>query len=779
MSDNKNPDAIPRIQFDEHPGENPALLGARHGAGREGYPGYSDLGAQAVGAGEPHLLDYVRVLSKRRWVAGTAFTVVFLLVAVYSFTATPIYEATTKLLIEADDPNIVSFKEVIDEQVAKTDYYQTQYNILQSRTLARRTIDHLKLWDHEEFGARPKDAKFTLAGVVEAVAAFVSQPFTASASTTGESTLAGRDETSSQSRVIDEFMKQLSVAPVRNSRIVDVKFRSRDAALAATVVNTLARGYIEQNLEYKFMSSKEASDWLAERLADQRKQVEQSEAALQRYKEANDAISLEDRQNIYVQKLSDLNSAVTKAKTERLEKEALYNQLRGIQNNSVALDTFPAILSNAFIQQQKAEVADLQRQLASMSERLGEKHPDFVKVRLALQNAETKLQGEIGKVVQSVRNQYLAAQTQENSLIGALESQKRDALAMNRKGIEYGVLQREVESSRQIYDSLLQRAKETGVSAELKTSNIRVVDAAERPRKPASPRRALNMLLALFGGGVLGIGLAFFFEYLDNRIKTPDDIKNHLGLPSLGMLPSLSEKSLNGLYPLVSNGVPPNFAEAFRAVRTNVIFSSAQEGSRSVLVTSTGPGEGKTAVSCNLAISLAQTGQRVLLIDADMRKPKLEAAFGVMAEPGLSNLLVGNVRASESVRKSGVAGLWLLPAGKLPPNPAELLGSTRFRDFLQSLQEHFEWIVIDSPPVLAVADAAIIAHRTTGVVFVVGAEMTSRHAAKHALDQLEAARAKFVGGLLNRVDIERNAYYYSQYYRKEYSRYYDKTGTHP
>ncbi|HSL23055.1 MAG TPA: polysaccharide biosynthesis tyrosine autokinase, partial [Vicinamibacterales bacterium] len=667
--------------------------GPRNGYGY-GYPGYSE--PASLGGEEPHLRDYLRVLYKRRWIAGTAFTVVFLLVTVYTFTATPIYEAKVKLLIEADNPNIVSFKEVIDEQAAKVDYYQTQYNILQSRSLARRTIDNLKLWDHSEFGAAPGEEKFSFVGFVANAASTatgyvtglfatsdsagsVAQPSNAadsSGATRADSSAADPalvvpEETEAQSRAIDAFVSRLRVSPVRNSRIVDVKFRSTDAALSARVVNALAKGYIEQNLEYRFLSSKEASDWLGQQLAAQRRQVEEAEARLQQYREANDAISLEDRQNIYVQKLGELNTAVTRAKTERLEKEALYRQLRDIQTDRAALDTFPAILGNTFIQQQKADVAELQAQLVSLSEKLGDKHPDIIKVRSSLRSAELKLQAEIDKVVQSVRNQYLAAQAQENSLVGALEAQKREALSMNRKGIEYSVLMRDVESGRQLYDSLLQRAKETGVSAELKTSNIRVVDNAEKPRSPASPRRGLNLLLALFGGSMLGLGLAFFFEYLDSNIKTPDEIKTHLGLPSLGMLPALSDKALNGAYPLVSNGVPPNFTEAFRAIRTNVVFSSAEEGCRAVLVTSTGPGEGKTVCAANLAVSLAQAGQRVLLMDGDMRKPKVEEAFRVPKEPGLSNLLVGNAKASDCIRKGPVSGLWLLPAGKMPPNPAE------------------------------------------------------------------------------------------------------------
>jgi capsular exopolysaccharide synthesis family protein len=743
MSEFSGIDSLDRVPIRDAQAEPGDAKGAE-----PGYPAYPAALPPSLGDA-PHLLDYVRVVYKRRWLAGTTFLFVVLLATAYAFTATPIFEATTKLLIESDDPNVVSFKEVIDEQGTKLDYYQTQYNILQSRSLARRTIDRLGLWRHEEFAGSEEGS--TLVGLV--------------ASGGPVAVL----ETEAQSVAIDRFLERLKVSPVRNSRIVDVKFRSIDPALAARIANELASGYIEQNLEYKFASSQQAADWLGEQLSAQRKQVEAAEAALQRYKEANDAISLEDRENIYVQKLTELNTAVTRAKTERLEKEALYNQLRAIEGDRASLDSFPSILANPFIQQQKGELANLQRRLAELSDKLGEKHPEIIRTRSAIQEAEARLQAEVGKVVHSVRNEYLAAQAQENSLVGALEAQKREALSMSSKGIEYGVLQREVESSRQIYDSLLQRAKETGVSAELRTSNIRVVDQAEKPRTPASPRRTLTMVLSLLGGTGFAICLAFFFEYLDNRIKTPEEIRGYLGLPSLGMLPAIGAK---GGYPLVTNGVPPNFAEAFRSVRTNVVFASADEGPRSVLVTSTGPGEGKTMVAGNLAASLAQAGQRVVLVDADMRKPKVGDVFHLPKEPGLSNLLVGNAKASESIHKGPIPGLWLLPAGHIPPNPAELLGSQRFKEVLASLKEHFDWVVIDSPPVMAVVDAAVAAHLTTGVLFVVGAEMTNRYAAKTALDQLENARAKFVGAVLNRVEVEKNKYYYSNYYRKEYSAYY-------
>ena len=254
----------------------------------------------------------------------------------------------------------------------------------------------------------------------------------------------------------------------------------------------------------------------------------------------------------------------------------MYNQIRSLQSDRTALDTFPAILTNTFIQQQKGDLADLQRQKAQLSNKLGSSHPDMLKIGLAIQTAEGNIQGEIAKVVQSTRNEFESSRAQERSLVDALEQQKRDAQELNRKGIDYGVLQRDAASNRQIFESLMQRTKETGISGELRTSNIRVVDAAEVPRRPASPNKPTNLALAFFGGTAFAFCLAFFFEYLDNRIKTPDEIKAHLGLPFLGMVPALFEKDLQD--PLMSNAVPANFAEAFRAIRTNVLFSSADDG---------------------------------------------------------------------------------------------------------------------------------------------------------------------------------------------------------
>jgi len=723
---------------------------------------------------ERHLMDYVRVLYKRRWVAIPAFLIVFAVGGINSYRKVTIYEARTQILIEKDTPKVGTLETMFQQQDGwyNDDFYRTQYRILQSRSLARRTAElmHLKERMAAQATAPVADSGFSVSGAIAWVKKQVAGEDAQDTKKADEeakvaAALAKEDPLAPYASMV---LGSLAVSPIANSRLVDLKFTSTDPQLAADMANAHAKAYIDQNLEYKFSASKDATDWLSERLGEQRKKVEESEAALQRYKEEHDAVAVEDRQNIVVQRLGDLNSAVTKAKTGRIEKEAQYNQLKSIQGTP-AVESFPAVVANDYIQKLKSELGDLQRQQAQLSEKYGDRHPEMIKIRSAVQSTQAKLDLEVSKVVQSVEAEYQAALAQERSLVGALDSQKGEALSLNRKGIEYSVLNREAESNRQVYEALLQRTKETGISGELKASNIRVVDTAEVPKWPILPRRQTDLTTAALSGLVLAIGLVFLFEYFDNRVKSPQELRAHLGLSFLGMVPAIDASGPS----LVNGGVPPHFAEAIRNVRTNVLFSSADEGVRTIVVTSAGPGEGKSLFSANLSVSLAQAGQRVLHVDADMRRPRVHEIFEFSQEPGLSNLLVGDCKPSEAVRKvTGVPGLAVLPAGMIPPNPAELLGSKRFDEYFATLSEHFDYVVIDSPPVLAVADASILANTASGVVFVVGADQTSRHAARAAIDQLHAVQAHLIGAVLNRVDLEHNPYYYSTYYRKEYSRYY-------
>ena len=368
----------------------------------------------------------------------------------------------------------------------------------------------------------------------------------------------------------------------------------------------------------------------------------------------------------------------------------------------------------------------------------------------------------------------MQAQQRERAYTEQLNQKKSEQMRLNSKSVEFKALSLEAQSARQVYDMLLQTANQTGMAGAYKGSNIQIVDAAEVPRWPILPNTSRDLTVSFLAGCLLAVGLVFGFEYLDSRIKTPDDLKMHLGLPFLGLVPVVPGKGEEPIL-LPGGNVPANFSEALRAIRTSVIFSSADEGSRSIVITSTAPHEGKTLVSSNLACALAQTGQRVVLVDGDMRRPRVHDMFGRAQEPGLSNVLVGTTRLRDAVGPTSIAHLHVLPAGHIPPNPAELLGSNRYIELMHELGLAYDWVIIDAPPVMAVTDAAVIAHAATGVVFVVGAEMTPRRNAVAAVDQLTAARAKFIGAVLNRVDVKRHAYYYSPYYRKDYTRAYERT----
>lgn len=740
-------------------------------------------GSPADFAEARHFIDYLRVLSKRRWTAIPTFLIVVTVLLIPTFTAEPLYQASGQLLIEADTQNVVTFKAVVEQDAATTEFYQTQYKILESRTLARATMDALQLWNHPEFGGaatqgtpvKPQSRARRMLGTVLATFNGALTRFMGGieaekpAAPAAQANQPTASESVAQSRAVAAFLARLTIAPVRNSRLVDVRFRSTDPKLAADVANALSQAFIRQTQESKFLASKEATDWLGNQLSEQRKNVEGSEVALQKYREQNDAISTEDPQ--VTQKLAELNSAVTRAKTDRIYKETLYNQLQAIKDDSAALATFPPVHSNAFVQQLKSELSVLQRQEADLAGKYGPLYPQLIEIRNAVKAAQLKIDRETANVVQAIQTEYATAKNQEDRLTVALEAQKAEALALNRKSIGYRALERDAASNRQIFESLLQRTKETTISGELKTNSIRIADAADIPRSPVWPKKQRNFLLAVFAGALLAVLLAFFIEYMDNKIKSPDDIRWDLGIACLGLVPKIDYKPPTGGSPLLNNGVPRNFSEAFRSLRTNVLFS-INEGVNALVVTSTAPGEGKTLIASNLAVGLALAGQRVLIVDGDMRRPRVHSVFGRPQEPGLSDLMVGQAKTVDVVGKSAIPNLWILPAGRLPPNPAELLSSKRFRQFLEAVRERFDWVIVDSPPVMAVTDASILAHSASGVLFVTSADVTNRSAAIRAMEQLAAAKATVIGAVLNRADIERNAYFYSPYYRGEYTDYY-------
>jgi capsular exopolysaccharide synthesis family protein len=737
---------------------------------------------------QPHLLDYVRVLLRRKYLVIFVFSMVILGAVAYLRATIPIYEARARLIIEARTPDAAGpIGEPSDQSKTQQDY-QTHYQLLQSRNLARTTIDTLGLWDHpalnpalvppdDSLYARVRTQARTVlrmitrrpeAGEVPEPSPTDSAQGPQTAEPTEPSLAADTDELRLQDRIINSFLSNLEVMPVQNSRLLDVSFRSSDAALAATVVNGLASTYIAADVDTRSVETRKTSSYLTEQIEQQRKRVAAAEDALQRYRERTGDVTVESGNNIVVQKLADLNAALTKAKTERMEREAIYRQVAGVVNQPEALASIPAVLANPFVQQQRAELVTLLRTEAQLADRLGDRHPEMIKVRLAIKTTEEKLKTAIQDVVQSLKRDYDSALAQENSLTAALNQQKDEAQSMNRKAIDLAVLQRDVENAKLSYDTLVQQGRQAAVSEDRSTiSNVRVVDRAAVPDQPISPKRRQILLMALLGAFFVSVSAAFFVEYLDSRVKTPEQVEIHLRLASLGSIPRLPRRTQRAFAKnrFSQSAVPSSFAEAFHGLRANVLFSSPDAGPCSIVVTSASPREGKTIIAANLAIGLAQAGHRVTLVDADLRQPRLHEVLGLSLEPGLSNLLHGDADAAAAVRPTQIPNLSAVTAGAHPPNPAELVGSYRFGELLSLFEKQSDIVVIDTPPVMAVADAAILAHRTSGVLFVVAADTTSRHAAQSALEQLERANGRFLGAVLNRVDHESDTYRYASYSR--------------
>lgn len=729
------------------------------------------------------LWDYWRIIRKRLWLIMAVLVIVVVTTFVTSKRMKPVYQATAQVLIEREKPQVINVEEVLAQYSYFYDYYPTQYKILESRSLARDVIQTLELHRHREFNPEPEERLFNFS-VREAVASVLRAviPKNRSESTSPDNDPDPKEAKDPLAGYINDYLGRLSIEPVLKSRLVNIGFEGHDPVLVARVANAHARAYINRDLERKFTASQEAVGWLSGRLGQLEKKLRESEEALQRFQEKEDIVTLESilsasgggGENIVAQKLAKLNATLTGARTERIGLETLYRQLRELSRKPGMVESVPQVIQNSLIQKLKENLVDLNRQYSEYREKYGEKHPRMVALRQEIRSLKKRLSIEVNKIAKSVEIEYKAAQAKEQSLQAALDHTKGEVMALNKKAIQYGVLKREVDSNRQMYDMILKRAKETSLTSGLETTNIFIVDRAEIPRRPVRPRVNRNVMLAAVIGLLLGGGLAFFFEYLDNTMHGPDEVKRYLGVPFLGPVGLVTLDKKSPLSELVTLGQPRSeFTESLRNIRTNVVFSYTEPDQNTLAITSPGPLEGKTIISCNLAAIMAQLGRRVLLVDGDMRKPKVHRVFNMEIKPGLSNLILGKCALNEAVRGTHVKLLDVLPAGTIPPNPSEILGSRRMEELLPQLKGQYTFIIFDTPPVLSVTDAAALAGMLHGTILVVKASETTRDHAQRALEHLRDVRARVLGTVINQVDFKKERYYYT-YYKYQY--YYSDEG---
>ena len=734
------------------------------------------------------ILDRLAVVSRYRHLIIVAVLLAIVGALLKTYTTLPLYRAHATVLLEETPVSADVFRSSPRRYYQDREpFLETQYRVLQSRELALRVVELLGLAEAPELngeGPEPPVLQAAFVSLQRAVTAALRRTVAGSARREPPAPAAPP----SPNALAMAVLSRVRVTPVPNSHLVNVTFQSADPELAARAVNVLAEEYVRLNLELRLASTDETLTWLAEELTRQRATVEAAEHRLATYRETQNALSLDASQDIVTTRLQHLNDALTVAETTRARKEALYDQVLAVGVNSAAARALPAVMQSAAVQDVRTRLAALEAELTWASQRYGAKHPEMVKLVTSIATATRELEGATMLAILSVRSDFEAALAEEQALRADLDAQKDAALVLNRKSVDYGVLERDASSEQQVYETLLQREKELRIESHLQTNNVRVVNRATVPGAPFTPNTRGDLVLAIVLALVGSVGLAFGLNAIDDTLKTPEDVTKLLNVPFLGVTPAVPGEQRPML---TDRGVPADFKEYYRALRTSLVFTVRtlpDHASRIVAVTSAQPLEGKTTTACNLAMVLTLGGARVLLIDGDMRRPSVHTAFGLRNGIGLSNMLAGQTSLRQAIHQTEDSKLYIMPAGHVPPNPAELLASAEMVNLLHRLVNPpaecdtqaaggqsgdipdlgpFDWVIIDTPPVLAVTDAVTLMPSLSGLVFVLGA-------AERALNLLRAAGPADVGVVLNRVNFKGNKFYYHRYYGYKQQDYYDQ-----
>ncbi|WP_373974921.1 polysaccharide biosynthesis tyrosine autokinase [Chitinibacter sp. SCUT-21] len=695
---------------------------------------------------EPNpLLEYWRSLNKRKWkIILFAITVAAVATAIV-FSIAPSYRSTTTILIESSRQKILSVEEVYSGVSANREYFQTQAEILKSRDLAIKTIKALKLWENPEYDPRKQE-----------------KPFWSQYLTSAQEKQPVWTEESLAAAIYPAFSASLDVELVRLSQLAKISFTSTDPKIAAAVPNKLAEMYIEDDRDARMQMAQNAAKWLNERLGGLRQKLDASEKALQQYREANGIISLgKEAQGGAAAQISNSTEQLIAAKMKRAEAENAYNQVIGVKNGDYS--SIPAVITNPQVADAKRQEAEAERKVSELSQRYGVEHPRMVQAEGELKAAKANSKRQIDAVVGSLRQAYQAAVGTENAISGVLGQARGAVSNLNRKEVQLGVLEREAAANRQVYESFVERAKETSAAQDLQSAIARIMDNAALPDKPIKPKKAQIILMAFLLGLLTASAASILLDRLNNTINSSDDVERLLGYPLLTALPLLGKKQASDNGKLVIKEAKSIYSEAIYTARTGVALSSIDAKQRKVLITSSVPNEGKTTFATNLALSLAST-RPTLIIDADLRKPGLARKLGLNpAAKGLSNLVAGTATLSECLQTVPDSKLVCISSGDIPPNSLEILMSHRFTELLDALNQQFEMIVMDGPPVALVSDPLILAPMCTDTIFVTRAQETPYPLAKRNLQRVAQAGGHVMGVTLSHLDFKKAERYHSHY----------------
>ncbi|WP_024878294.1 polysaccharide biosynthesis tyrosine autokinase [Methylosinus sp. LW3] len=702
-------------------------------------------------SGASNFLKYVGLLIKYRILVAAICAGAIFCAFVITFLMPRIYTATTTMQIDREAAKVVRIQDALVEKTDDPQFYTTQYELLKSHALAERVVSSLSLADKKGF----VDVEVSLLGRVL------------------QGLFERREEEPENVRrrrlAVDAVLKGLAVQPIPMSRIVKVSFSSKSAILAQQVSAAVAENFVAMTLDRRYSASAYARTFLEEKLQQVKLKLEDSEKQLVAYAQREGIVNVDDKLSITGANLKSLNDALGAAMAQRIKEEQLWMQAQS--GSGLGL---PQVLDDKSIQKARERRTEL---MAEYQDKLGVMKPDFPEMRqLRAQIAEydRQIREHVEFIRQAIKARYEAARDQESSFLKRIESLKADALDLRDRSIQYTILQREVDTNRSLYDGLLQQYKEVGVTGAIGTNNVSVIDKAERPKSPSSPRLLKNLGLAIVLGLLISVATIAVREFLDDTFKIPEEIEEALGLTVLGVIPLVrrdDEKARDPSYSVANEviGDPlSSMAEAYRSLRTSLQFSTATGAPKTLLVTSSRPGEGKSTTSVCIAANFAQLGMQVLLIDADMRKPSLHDILSVDNSSGLANVLTGALDASAAVTENLIYGVTFMSSGPVPPNPAELLAGPRFASLLALAREKFDIVVIDGPPVVGLADAPLLGSIVDGAVFVVDSMHTRRRVVRAAVKRLDFARTRILGCLLNKFDATNVGHSYGYAYGDAY-----------
>lgn len=706
-----------------------------------------------------HLRFWRRSLQKHFLEIALMTLLVGAIAAFVAYSLTPIYRATATLYIEPAKSKLVSIEDVYSGGSGSREQLQTQTEILKSRDLAAKLVKRLKLATNPAIDPRhaPPDLNVSIPWrdwIPAGLRAWIPAGWLPEAAPLSDDALTNA--------AINAVVSHLDVQVVRNSILIKVSFESSDRNLAAKVANTMAEVYIENDLEGRLQMTQQAASWLTDRVTDLKQNVDASERALQQFRDREKILDAKGIALGASGQLTSLTTTLVAARQKAAELENAYRQVQAVLKGEsrTTLESLPAVIRSGNVPRVKDVETEAERKLAELSKRYGAEHPRMIAAESDLRLARENTRKAVDSVVTAITREYEVAKATEQTMQESLEKSKTEIRDIGRKEFQLAALERDTQANRQLYEMFVNRFRETKITGDLQSTIARVIDPAIVPARPVRPQRDRIIALSLVMGLMLGIALAFLLEYLDNAVRSTEDVATMLQVPLLGIVPEVRARHGKfGLQRAFIDDIDPAFSESIRTLRTGLLMSSLDNLHKVVLVTSAVPEEGKTSVAMNLAFALAQV-KRTCLVDADMRRPLVHKVMGGEANmPGLSNLVAGT-ETSENCIHQHESGLFYLPAGPIPPNPLELLSSKRFADVLSKLGESFDVVMIDSAPVQLVSDAVILSGLANALIFVVRADTTPHQVAKGALELIKRGKAQLLGVVLNKLDVAKAERYH-------------------